>query len=60
MLPRSIGQLPLGHLSLIRTSKFMNQLADYCYYLTKKTGQAQMLSVQEMNNIESYTIIVRV
>ena len=29
----------------------MNQLADYCYYLTKKTGQAQMLSVQEMNNI---------
>ena len=47
----NLGQLPLGHLSLIRTSKFMNQLADYCYYLTKKTGQAQMLSVQEMNNI---------
>lgn len=39
----NLGQLPLGHLSLIRTSKFMNQLADYCYYLTKKTGQAQML-----------------
>ena len=47
----NLGQLPLGHLALVRTSKFMNQLADYCYYLTKKTGQAQTLSVEEMKNI---------
>jgi len=26
----NLGQLPLGHLSLIKTSKFINQLADYC------------------------------
>lgn len=48
----NLGQLPLGHLALIRTSKFVNQLADYCYYLTKKVGRAQTLSVEEMNNLE--------
>jgi germination protein YpeB len=48
----NLGQLPLGHLSLIRTSKFMNQLADYCYYLTKKVGRGQTLSLEEMNNLE--------
>jgi spore germination protein len=48
----NLGQLPLGHLALVKTSKFMNQLADYCYYLTKKAGQAQTLSIEEMDNLE--------
>lgn len=48
----NLGQLPLGHLSLIKTSKFINQLADYCYYLTKKVGQDQTISTEEMNNLQ--------
>ncbi|MFO7153671.1 MAG: germination protein YpeB [Caldicoprobacter oshimai] len=48
----NLGQLPLGHLSLIKTSKFINQLADYCYYLTKKVGRDQTISVEEMNNLQ--------
>lgn len=48
----NLGQLPLGHLSLIKTSKFINQLADYCYYLTKKVGGDQTISVEEMDNLQ--------
>ncbi|MBM7582413.1 germination protein YpeB [Caldicoprobacter guelmensis] len=48
----NLGQLPLGHLSLIKTSKFLNQLADYCYYLTKKVGRDQTISLEEMNNLQ--------
>ncbi len=48
----NLGQLPLGHLSLIKTSKFINQLADYCYYLTKKVGRDQTISTEEMNNLQ--------
>jgi len=48
----NLGQLPLGHLSLIKTSKFINQLADYCYYLTKKVGGDQTISTEEMDNLQ--------
>jgi len=48
----NLGQLPLGHLSLIKTSKFINQLADYCYYLTKKVGQDRTISLEEMDKLQ--------
>jgi len=47
----SLGQLPLGHMSLNKTSKFLNQLSDYCYYLTRKTGDGKTLNIEEMNNL---------
>ena len=47
----SLGQLPLGHLSLNKTSKFLNQLSDYCYYLTRKTGDGRTLSLDEIENL---------
>lgn len=48
----SLGQLPLGHISLNKTSKFLNQLSDYCYYLTRKTGDGRTLSIDEINNLK--------
>lgn len=47
----SLGQLPLGHISLSKTSKFLNQLSDYCYYLTRKTGDGKTLNLDEINNL---------
>jgi len=47
-----LGELPLGHLTLRETSKFMNQLSDYCNYLAKKVGEGKTISLDEMKNME--------
>jgi spore germination protein len=46
-----LGQLPISHVALDKTSKFLNQLADYTYFLSKKVSQGQTISVDEMGNL---------
>lgn len=46
-----LGQLPISHLALMRTSKYLNQLSDYAYYLSKKVSGGSTLSVEEMDNL---------
>ncbi|NLB42726.1 MAG: germination protein YpeB [Clostridiales bacterium] len=46
-----LGQLPISHIALDKTAKFLNQLADYTYFLNKKVSQGQTISVEEMNNL---------
>jgi germination protein YpeB len=46
-----LGQLPVSHIALERTSKYLNQLSDYSYYLSKKVSDGKTLSTDEMNNL---------
>ncbi len=47
----NLGQLPLSHISLNKTSKFLSQLSDYCRYLTIKAGEGKPLTLEEINNL---------
>jgi spore germination protein len=48
----NLGQLPLSHISLNKTSKFLSQLSDYCRYLTIKAGEGRPLTLEEMKNLK--------
>lgn len=46
-----LASLPVSHISLIKTSKLLNQMSDYSNYLTKSVGQGKTLSLDESNNL---------
>lgn len=48
-----LGELPISHLSLANTNKYINQLSDYCNFLMKKVANGGTLSLEEMNNLRS-------
>ncbi|HZJ82321.1 MAG TPA: germination protein YpeB [Clostridia bacterium] len=48
----NLGQLPLSHMALEKTSKFLSQLGDYCHYLTLKAGQGKPITLEEMDNLK--------
>jgi len=47
-----LAQLPISHTALMETSKYLNQLSDYSYYLSKKVSGGKTLSVEEMDNLQ--------
>ncbi len=47
-----LGQLPISHIALDKTSKFINQLADYTYFLSKKVSSGKTINVKELQNLE--------
>lgn len=47
----NLGQLPLSHLALEKTSKFLGQLSDYCRFLTLKAGDGKPINRGEMENL---------
>lgn len=47
-----LASLPISHLSLVETSKLLNQMSDYSSYLTKKIGQGKTLTVDENKNLQ--------
>jgi len=47
-----LGQLPVSHVALDKTSKFLNQLSDYAYYLSKKVSEGKTISSEEMENLQ--------
>lgn len=46
-----LGQLPISHAALNKTSKFLNQLSDYTYFLNKKVSEGKTISLEEMDNL---------
>ncbi|HZJ58365.1 MAG TPA: germination protein YpeB [Clostridia bacterium] len=48
----NLGQLPLSHIALNKTSKYLSQLSDYCRYLTMKAGEGKPISLDEMKNLK--------
>lgn len=47
-----LGQLPISHIALDKTSKFLNQLADYTYFLNKKIASGKTINIKELENLE--------
>ncbi len=46
-----LGQLPISHIALDKTSKYLNQLSDYSYFLSKKVSSGKTISTEEMDNL---------
>jgi spore germination protein len=48
-----LGQLPISHVALAGTSKFLNQLADYSFYLYQKVSEGKTINLEEIRNLKS-------
>ena len=48
-----LGQLPVSHVALDKTSKYLNQLSDYSYYLDRKVSDGMPISGEEMKNLKT-------
>lgn len=46
-----LGQLPVSHIALTRTSKYLNQLSDYSYFLTKKVADGKTITAKESETL---------
>lgn len=47
-----LSKLPITHISLENAVKFLNQVSDYSYYLSKKTIEDDELSKEEFANLK--------
>lgn len=47
-----LGQLPLEQNITTRTSKFLNQVGDYAYFLNKKLNSGGKLTTKDYNNLQ--------
>lgn len=47
-----LSKLPITHVSLENAVKFLNQVSDYSYYLSKKTIENDSLSEEEFANLK--------
>lgn len=48
----NLGQLPLSHVTLTRTQRFLTQLGDYAYTMAKNTADGQPMSTEQMSTLE--------
>ena len=49
----SLAQIPVTHATLTNTSKFINQVGDYSYVLSRKTIENNSLSDKDFENLRS-------
>ncbi len=47
-----LSQLPISSNELENTSKFLNQVSDYSYYLSRKSIEGESLTDEDLNNIK--------
>ena len=48
-----LGQLPISSNELANTAKFLNQVSEYSYSLSRKNISGESLSQEELNNLET-------
>lgn len=48
----NLGQLPLSHVTLTRTQKFLTQLGDYAYTMAKSTADGQPMNTEQLKTLE--------
>lgn len=48
----SLGQIPITHMTLTNTLKFINQVGDYSYALSRKTIENSSLEEEDFKNLE--------
>lgn len=56
-----LNQLPIGQPEIDNTSKFLTQIGDYAYSLTKKVASGQKLSQQDLatlTNLQNYAVFL--
>lgn len=49
----SLAQIPVTHTTLTNTQKFINQVGDYSYSLSRKTIEGNKLSDEDFNNLQT-------
>lgn len=49
---QNAGQLPISHVALTRTEKFLTQLGDYAYTLAKSTANGDTISSDQLTKLE--------
>lgn len=47
----NLGQLPITHVALSKTAKYLNQVSDYSYSLSRINAQNKTISDKDMNQI---------
>lgn len=58
----NLGQLPISHIQLDKTSKFLTQVGDYTYSLSRKAMDDQQISDKEYNQLAQlhrYSVTLR-
>jgi spore germination protein len=48
----NLGQLPLSHVTLTRTQKFLTQVGDYSFTLAKNTADGQPINSKQLGTME--------
>jgi germination protein YpeB len=48
----TLNALPISHVAISQTSKFLTQVGDYSYYLMKTSNSGSTIGTNEWNNIE--------
>jgi spore germination protein len=47
-----LGQMPIDHVALTRTSRFLNQIGDYAWSLNRKLAEGGKLTPSDYNNLQ--------
>lgn len=47
-----LNSLPISHVAIADTTKFLSQVGDFCYTLLKSSNRGQRLSESDMTNLE--------
>ena len=47
----NLGQLPITHVALSKTEKYLNQVADYSYTLSKQNAQNKLIDDKQMEQL---------
>ncbi|MGI6684428.1 MAG: germination protein YpeB [Bacillota bacterium] len=48
----NLGQLPLSHITLTRTQRFLTQLGDYAYTMAKNSSSGRPMSADQVKTLE--------
>ena len=51
----NLGELPISHVEIDNTAKFLTQVGDYTYSISKKSLQGKELSAEEKKQLEELT-----
>ncbi len=49
----NISELPISNIELDNTNKFISQVGDYAFYLTKKAASNERMTDEELSNLDS-------
>ena len=49
----ALSQIPVTHMTLENVLKYLNQLSDYSYYVSRKAMEDKNLTEEELNNLKS-------